>query len=124
MPQDPQSERAAAWSWWRTELSGGQLVFNLYVVGALITAITAKIAHARLDPVLPLTFLAGLAFFLKFVIPGVFAAAMLTTTQRRQGLHDTWRYYQWWARSWFALVLALTPGVAIVLAALYAPAPP
>jgi len=113
-------ERATAGPWWRTELTGGQLLLNLYILaGSAVAAIPQLRIHDTLVPLIPL---AALAFIVKFVIPAIFAAAMLTTVERKQGLRDTWRYYRWWARSRVALGILVLLGLLVALL-IISPAP-
>lgn len=106
------AQRVAAPPWWRTELSGGQLLMNLYILGgAAVLIIQPDEQHIQWYG---LVVLGGFAVFFKLFVPGVFALFMLITADRQQGLRDTWRYYQWWARSKFAIAFLICLGLLVL----------
>jgi hypothetical protein len=108
------AERAAVPPWWRTELSGGQLLLNLYIIAGALVAAVPSLHETRWAA---FGALACLAVFFKLIVPGIFAAFMLVSSDRQQGLRDSWRYYRWWAHSKFAFILALGVGILTALAA-------
>lgn len=107
------AERAAARPWWRTELTGGQLLMNLYILGGAAVLLIRPYVQWY-----ALVVLGGFGVFFKFVLPGIFALFMLITADRQQGLRDAWRYYQWWARSKLALGVLIGLGALVLFGVL------
>lgn len=104
------AERAAAAPWWRTEVKGGHLLLNLYMIGGAIVVVHALAAPTDkcLDPFVGLIGLGWFAILAKFVFPAVFAFCVLHTNQMR---HDLRRYYRWLAHSKVAVALLLLLGL-------------
>jgi len=119
-------DRAAELPWWRTEISNGHLLLNLYVLAGGLAFLDGAQADHPLKALVWV--LAGAALFVKFAVH-LAALAMIIWrpwrliiwwrwSQLREEMRIVfrmaWRYYKWWGRSKFALALAVLLGVSVV----------
>jgi hypothetical protein len=102
-----QEESSQAPPWWRVELGGAHLVGWVALVIALVTAGTEWRAPGWLLPPLWATVVCAMGAKLVFWL--LYRLTISTARLRRL------RFYRWWARGPVPALVALTPGLFVVL---------